>query len=129
MEKQTKEYLMIGGGLFVIGGGVFFGNKIYKKIKLKKDLKNYSKATLPGGKLNVIESARQIGLDLGTAYPAYDPRSWTENDNEVRDEVLKYPKTLIPRLKTEYAKLYSRDLQADLQKLLGSWAKVKHLFL
>lgn len=128
MDKQTKQYLMIGGGLLGAGLGIYFGNKFLKKVKLKKDLKNYSKATLPSG-INYIESARQIGMDLGVAYPPYDPRSWTENDNAARDEVLKFSKAQIPRLKNEYAKLYSRDLQADLQKLLGDWSKVKNLFL
>jgi hypothetical protein len=128
MDKQTKQNLQIGGGIAAAGLIGFFGYKFYKKAKLKKDLKNYSKATLPGG-INYIESARQIGFDLGTAYPSWDPRSWTENDSAAREEVLKFSKAQIPRLKNEYAKLYSRDLQADLQKLLADWAKVKHLFL
>ena len=129
IDNKTKQYLVIGGGILLAGTSAYFGNKLVKKMKLKKDLKNYSKASLPSG-VNYIESARQIGMDLGIAYPSWDPRSWTENDGAVRDEIMKFTKAQIPRLKQEYAKLYSRDLQADLQKLNSEyWPKYKNLFL
>ncbi len=130
MEKKTKNILIASTvATFIVGGGITY-LVVRKKIRLKKGIKNYSKTTLPAEGINLTDIARQLGIDLGTAFPSYDPRSWTENDDDAVKTVLKVPKTKMPEFKKVYATLYKRDAQADLQKLLDSesWSEVKYLF-
>jgi hypothetical protein len=82
-----------------------------------------------GTKVNVIETAQQIANDLGTAYGTFDPRHWTENDDAVLQTLLKFPKLLIPQLRIEYANIVKRNLQTDLQNLLGGYDQVRYLFV
>lgn len=123
------KYYVIGAVVAtgIIGGGIMI-YKARKKAQLNKDIK----ATQAGNNtklgINTYTLAKQIGLDLGTAYPSYDPRSWSENDEAVLRNVLKVPKTLIPKLITDYASIYKRNLQGDLQKLLDDYNEVAYLF-
>jgi hypothetical protein len=128
MDAQTKRYLTIGGGVMGSAALLFGIFKISKKVKLKSNLKSYSKATSTTYGINTIEIAQAIGQALGTAYNSLDPRHWTENDDVAEKAVLKVPKTMIPQLISDYAKLYKRDLRADLQSLLDGWDNVKYLF-
>lgn len=118
------------GGLALVVTGVVIYKKNAAKIKAKKDDKAYAGATV--GTVNVIETAQQIGQDLGVAYAWYNAASWTENDKDVLDTVKAFPQALIPRLRIEYAKKYpGRVLQQDLQKLLPNsyWQQIRAKFL
>jgi len=130
MNPGAKKALKIGGiilGGIAVGTGIVYVVKKSKQVKLVKDVKTFGKSTV--GNINIIETARQLGIDLGTAYGSLDPRSWTENDDKARDALLQVPKSLIPQLEIEYAKLYKRNLQADVQKNLDDYDKVRYLFL
>lgn len=130
LDPSAQKPLVIFGGIFLLGGlgtAGYLIAKNYKKNQAVKDAKAFQKATV--GTINLIETARQIGYDMGVNRWSIDPRSWTENDNAIRDSVLKVPKNLIPQLSLEYAKLYSRDLQADLQAHLDDYSKVRYLFI
>jgi hypothetical protein len=124
----TKNILTIAG---VVGVGVI-GYVVYTKIKNKatvtSQVKAVTKGTVTTLGINVPQIAQQLGLELGTAYPVWDPRSWTENDTTAKELVLKVPKPLIPSLITAYYTLYKRNLQQDLQKLLDDYAQVSYLF-
>ncbi len=132
MEKDTKKYLFIGGTLLLGVGGYV----AYKKIKNRADTKAAVKRVTKGNNkdlgINIPSLAAQIGIDLGTAFSSFDPRSWSENDDKVKVSVLKVPKPLIPTLINEYAKnpdTKGRNLIADLQKKLDDWDEVKYLFV
>lgn len=131
MNKNTK-YTLIGGTLLVIATGGIFA---YKKIKNKADTRKAINAIKKGSDstlgINIPEIAKQLGLELGTAYPWYDPRHATENDEKAKILVLKVPKPYIPKLIDEYGKVpetKGRNLQSDLQKLLDDWSEVSYLF-
>lgn len=128
MEKKTKNILIaVGTGVGLLGGYL-----VYRHYKNKAQINSQIKAVTTGGittlGINIPEIAYQIGLDLGTAYSAIDPRHWTENDDKVKVSVLKVPKPLIPTLMKEYAKRFNRNLQADLQSQLDDWNEVSYLF-
>jgi len=127
MRKFTKNEKILAG---VGAGGLLIGGfLLYRKARNKgaKTDRNFDKSTV--GSYNIIEVARQIGMDLGTAYGIYDPRRWTENDEAVKKILLELPISLIPFLKLEYSRLYKRSLQEDLQKLLDDYPSVRHLFI
>lgn len=128
MDKQVKKYLLIGGGLALLGFGTYEFFQIKNKVKLKKSINAATKGNVKSLGINVNDIARQIGLQLGTAYSKLNPMSWTENDTEAEKLVLKVPKPLIPQLIKEYASIYKRDLKADLIKYLDGWSNVQYLF-
>lgn len=130
MNATTKKYLWVGGGIATLALGTFAYFKISKSVKQKAA----AKAVVKGGNkvlgINIPDIAKQIGLELGTAYPWYDPRSATENDDAARILVLKVPKPYIPQLVSEYKKQYpGRNLETDLRKLLDGWETVSYLFV
>jgi len=131
MKLTTKQKVIgIGGAALLLGGtGLYFYKKNQGKVKVIKDIKNFNKSTV--GTINVIETAQQLGMDLGTAYGWWSPQNWTENDTAVRDTLLKFPKELMPQLMSEYNKKYSRNLQVDCQKLLPEsyYAQIRTKFL
>lgn len=122
----------VGGGIIGLGILTFVGLTVRKKIRTEKASKLVSKAASSQNQkllgINVPEIAKQIGFDLGTAFPSYDPRRWTENDDAVRILVLKVPKPVIPQLIDSYRKQYNRNLQDDLQKMLDNYDTVSYLF-
>jgi hypothetical protein len=125
---KTKDVL-IGVGVLASAVAAY---TIYKKIKNKATVTSQIKAITTGTiktlGINIPEIAAQIGIDLGYAYPVYDPRHWTENDEAVKTEVLKVPKPLIPTLIKEYYNRYKRNLQADLQSVLDDYSQISYLF-
>jgi hypothetical protein len=131
LTTQQKNYAYAGlTGLVIVGGIVLY--KKLNKPNINKQNKEFDNAnmTLPsGGSINIIEVARQLGMDMGTAYSWYDPRSATENDDDVKALLLTVPKPLIPFVRSEYAKLYNRNLQADLQKHLDDYDEIRYLFV
>ena len=129
MNTQTKNILIISG--IALTGIVSY--IIYKKIKNKSQVTTGIKAVQTGNVktlgINIPDIANQIGIDLGYAYPIYDPRHWTENDTAVKESVLKVPKPLIPTLTKAYYTKYKRNLIDDLQSKLDDWNDVKYLFV
>jgi len=128
VDKQVKQYLLIGSTIAVLGLGTYAFVKIRKKRLVAKDIKSIKSSSIPSLGINTYTIAKQIGLDLGTAYPVYDPRSWTENDEAVLRAVLKVPKTLISKLVSDYKSIYKRSLPNDLQSKLDDWKEVEYLF-
>lgn len=132
MIKENQGPILIG---LALAGG-FIGYKKYKswaeKQKTKKGVTSYNNATVstPSGSINLVETARQLGLDLGTAYGSWDPRSWSENDDAIEATLKKIPKNLFAQIALEYFKLYNRDLRADVQKNLDTdnYKRIQYLF-
>ncbi len=128
METKTKV-MLAGGGIVIVGGFITF-LVIRKRVKLKRSINQYGKTSVPGAGINLTEVVQQLAMDLGTYYGSWDPRHWTENDDEVIKDVLKIPKTLMPQAIQIYFKNYKSDLRNDLQRTLPieGWNEVKYLF-
>lgn len=128
----SRNQKLIGGGILgavvLIGGGIAY-NKYSKKRKIIVDSKKYSDATV--GTYNVIETAQQLGNDLGYSYGWWNPSNWTENDTAVRDTIAAWPKTLMKPLIQEFATRYGKSLQAECQRLLPSsyYSQIRDKFL
>jgi len=131
IPKNKTEWIAAGVGTgIVIFGGIWLYNKVKRgstNIKTKKSATGYSKNTV--GNINITETARQLGLDLGYAYASYDPRHWTENDDAILETMKAVPKDLMPKLVIEYFKLYKRNLQQDLQEKLDDYDQIRDKFL
>jgi hypothetical protein len=126
MRKLTTNEKLIGGsiaGVGIIGLGYF----AIKRLRKKSIINRFPGSTY--GTVNVIETAQELGMNLGTAYSFYDPRHWFEDDGDVNEILLKFPKALIPQLTTEYYKLYKRNLQSDLQSMLDNYNEIRYLFV
>lgn len=131
MNAKNQRLIIYGVGGLALGTLGYFGfKKIQKKLKNKKAVTNYSNATVntPSGTINIVETARQLGMDLGFAYPSWDPRSWTENDDAALATLKKVPKTLMPKVALEYFKQFNRNLQQDCQKVLDGYSQIAYLF-
>jgi len=130
MINPTKNQLILGGVILtaVAGTGLYIRHK-NKKDQPKKDAKKYSESTV--GTYNVIETAQQLGMDLGIHYSWYDLRSVTENDTAVRDTLMSWPKSLIKPLVIQFATRYNKNLQAECQRLLPAsyYAQIRDKFL
>lgn len=133
----------IGLGLAAFALASFGGYKIYRKVKARKDIKDFErggydvntgkksgKNTPAINSINLVEVAMSVAHDLGTAYNALDPRRWTENDDAVERALLKVPKPLFPELVNIYYNKYKRNLVEDLMSSLDSdnLARVKYLW-
>lgn len=75
-----------------------------------------------------LQNANQIGIDLGVEYSGFNPQSWTENDDAVKELILSIPEQDIDQLIKDYKKIFSRDLVNDLQTKLDDWEEVKYKF-
>lgn len=64
--------------------------------------------------------ALNVARHMGTSYPAWDPRSWSENDLEVYRELKDLDKNQFEVVKILYNQVYAkgRDLSQDLSKNL-----------
>ncbi len=127
ITTKHKIFAGIGLGLLVTGGIIYA--KRSKQIKLIKDTRDFKKSTVGG--INPIETARQLGQDLGTIYGTFDPRHWTENDSAAVATMMQLPAALVPAVALEYAKLTKSSLQADCQRLLpaADYSKIRSKFL
>lgn len=142
MPHNVKTDIAVGVGIVVASGiGYLIIHKAIKKQKIQNANKQFSKATIPlpspgAGKgytgslsINTIQTAQQLAIGLGYAYPSWDPRNWGVNTSMVLKTLSTIPKAIMPAVEKEYTKQYSRNLQLDCQKLLGSnYSKVEQLF-
>jgi len=130
MNKNTKNVLIIGGSLLIAGGGFIAFKSIQKRAKEKAAVKALVKGSNTQLGINIPDIAKQLGIDMGYAYPAYDPRRWTENDLAVRILVMKVPKPYIPSLIKEYERFYpGRNLETDLRTTNDAYEDFKYLFV
>lgn len=109
--QKNKKRLLIAASVIAGGTAVYLLTRPVRKLSTDS-----------------LKNANQIGLDLGTAYPFFDPRSWTENDQAVEDLLQSLPASAMPQLQTDYRNLFKRDLIADLQKNLSGWDNISHKF-
>src|ERR1700754_2408703 len=102
MDKDTKQKLIIGGG--IVGSIIAF--VAFKKIRADQQQKAAAKAIVKGGNkalgINVPDIAKQLGIELGYAFPKWHPSYYTENDTAAYILVLKVAKPYIPQLISEY---------------------------
>lgn len=142
----------VGGGVAaatLLAYGAYRGYKYYKNRQALKQYQNQIDANtgaviplgpgkvpkaLPAGGAPVatIEPysvADQLAIDLGTAFPSYDPRSWTENDQEVYETLLQLNASTFPAVEVAYNKKYGRNLRMDVKKNLDRdlLAKIKYI--
>lgn len=129
-----KQPVLMGIGHLALG--YFAYTKLTDAAAKRKGIKEvtkYQKASVKsaqGASINIIETAKQLGLDLGVAYSWWNPQSWTENDNAAKALILQIPKDLIPVVAREYAALYpGRSLYSDVQNYLDDYSEVRHLFI
>lgn len=129
MVISTKQKIYAGVGLAALTAGFIIYKKNADKIKLVKDVKAFKGKTVGG--INSVETARQLGQDLGTIYGWADPRHWTENDDAATATMMSLPVAMVPAVSLEYAKLTKSDLQADCQRLLSAkdYAKIRNKFI
>jgi hypothetical protein len=70
---------------------------------------------------SIVSSSDSLAHHLGTKYPSYDPRSWTENDKEVMKILRFQVKNFIHLEKIYFASSApGRNLKNDVVKLLDS---------
>lgn len=117
--------MIAGGAGLVVVAGLF----IAASTKKKGSGADFNKGT--HGQINLNEVAQEIALSFGFAYPAFDPRRWTEDEARAIKTVKTVPKSLIPELMKIYYSKYKRNLQQDFQKYLDSkeYLQVRSLFL
>lgn len=122
MEKSTKRNLEIGGGILLVGAGLYFGSRFIKKRTLIARSKNYSSSD---------ESALSLGIALGFEYPIWSPLRWSEDDSDAFTIASNIPAKDVNSVKAKYAKRYGRDLAADLQKYLpaSDWLRLRSKFV
>lgn len=76
----------------------------------------------PRGKNLLRVIAQSLAVNLGTAFPAYDPRNWTENDEKVYEAVRGLNQEEFDLVSKLYFEVYAKGntLSADLAKLLDA---------
>jgi hypothetical protein len=129
MQKNLKTYLYVGGGLAAAIGSYAVYRKVSKDVKQKAAAKAIAKGGNKQLGINVSDIAKQLGIEMGFAFPWYDPRHATENDLAARILITKVPKPQIPLLIKEYARFYpGRSVSDDLRKTNDAWDDFKYLF-
>lgn len=141
---KTSTGLWIAGGVLGTAALAYGTHRVIKNIRARRAIQDFERGgydvmsgkKLPKGgatvenKINLVEVAMSVATDLGTAFPAWDPRSYTENDDAVERALLKVPKPLFPELVKIYYQKYKRDLVNDLMRNLDrdNLDRVKYLF-
>lgn len=138
LYKKTPDVLKL-----VIFAGLGFlaykqGAKIYKNYKLKKKLQEQQDSILPTVIVDTT-TGQQVAININISalanqiYDALYNNDWfggTEDEAAALAAVKQVPKGLIQALKEQYAKDYSKDLQADLIKYLSAddFQQISNLF-
>lgn len=138
LYKKTPDVLKL-----VIFAGLGFlaykqGAKIYKNFQIKKKIREQEASILD---VNVIDTTTggntQIQVNISAIanqiYDALYNNDWfggSEDEEAAIAAVKQVPKGLIKALKEQYAKDYSKDLQADLIKYLSAddFQQIAYLF-
>ena len=138
LYKKTPDVLKL-----VIFAGLGFlaykqGAKIYKNYKIKKKIKEQEASIVPTVIVDTT-TGQQVGININISalanqiYDALYNNDWfgsTEDEAAALAAVKQVPKGLIQALKEQYAKDYSKDLQADLIKYLSAdeFQQISNLF-
>jgi len=138
LYKKTPDVLKL-----VIFAGLGFlaykqGAKIYKNYKIKKKIKEQEASIVPTVIVDTT-TGQQIAININISalanqiYDALYNNDWfggTEDEEAALAAVKQVPKGLIQALKEQYAKDYSKDLQADLIKYLSAdeFQQIANLF-
>lgn len=119
-QKQYGVFALLGIGTLTF---------LALKAKKKDSGSDFNKKTF--GTINLNEVAQEIALSFGFAYPAFDPRRWTEDEARAIKTIKTVPKKLMPELMKVYYSKYKRNLQQDFQKYLDSkeYLQVRDLFI
>jgi len=111
--------------LLLVGVVVFLVLKVFKS-KPKDKTGNANDILLNEGittaelMQELTKASELLAHHLGTAYPTYDPRHWTENDKEVYDILKVMTQSHFQIVSLLYHDVYAkgRTLSSDLAKLL-----------
>lgn len=138
LYKKTPDVLKL-----VIFAGLGFlaykqGAKIYKNYKIKKKIKEQEASIVPTVIIDTT-TGQQVAININISalanqiYDALYNNDWfgtTEDEAAALAAVKQVPKGLIQALKEQYAKDYSKDLQADLIKYLSTdeFQQISNLF-
>ena len=138
LYKKTPDVLKL-----VIFAGLGFlaykqGAKIYKNYKIKKKIKEQEASIVPTVVIDTT-TGQQVAININISalanqiYDALYNNDWfgsTEDEAAALAAVKQVPKGLIQALKEQYAKDYSKDLQADLIKYLSAdeFQQISNLF-
>jgi hypothetical protein len=148
--RNVPPSVKIGAGVALAAAAVYAGYKINQRFKAAKEVRMYQSQVdantglpmLPPGKVpkalpsglpqatfNAYSVADQLAIDLGTAFESWDPRRWTENDQEVYETLLTLNASTFPVVEKAYLEKYGRNLRIDVKKNLDRdlLAKVKYL--
>jgi len=138
LYKKTPDVLKL-----VIFAGLGFlaykqGAKIYKNYKIKKKIQEQEASIVPTVIVDTT-TGQQVAININISalanqiYDALYNNDWfgsTEDEAAALAAVKQVPKGLIQALKEQYAKDYSKDLQADLIKYLSAdeFTQISNLF-
>jgi hypothetical protein len=138
LYKKTPDVLKL-----VIFAGLGFlaykqGAKFYKNYKIKKKLQEQQDSIVPTVIIDTT-TGQQVAININISalanqiYDALYNNDWfgsTEDEAAALAAVKQVPKGLIQALKEQYAKDYSKDLQADLIKYLSAddFQQISNLF-
>ena len=114
------------------------GAKIYKNYKIKKKIKEQEASIVPTIIVDTT-TGQQVAININISalanqiYDALYNNDWfgsTEDEAAAITAVKQVPKGLIKALKEQYAKDYTKDLQADLIKYLSvdEFQQIAYLF-
>jgi len=120
-----KPIIYTGAALLAAGIG-YTGYKLYKRAEMRREIDKYSSGIDPNtgkkssapGFISALAVADTLAIDLGTAFNSLDPRSWTENDQEVFETLAALPAASFPAVEREYNQKYGRNLRMDIKKNL-----------
>jgi hypothetical protein len=138
LYKKTPDVLKL-----VIFAGLGFlaykqGAKIYKNYKIKKKIQEQEASIVPTVIVDTT-TGQQVAININISalanqiYDALYNNDWfgaSEDEAAALAAVKQVPKGLIQALKEQYAKDYSKDLQADLIKYLSAddFSQIANLF-
>ena len=138
LYQKTPDVLKL-----VIFAGLGFlaykqGAKIYKNYKIKKKIKEQEASIVPTVVIDTT-TGQQVAININISalanqiYDALYNNDWfggTEDEAAAIAAIVQVPKGLIQALKEQYAKDYSKDLQADLIKYLSAddFKQISNLF-
>lgn len=97
-------------------------NPVLQESEADKILRNFPKSQKERFKADVKQFVHHLGIN----YPSYDPRSWTENDKEAVEILMRWVK-LLPKFQELYYQVYtkSRNLKTDFYKLIDQDEKTR----